>query len=107
MDENNQWTQQTGTQGQGEQGNQQGGNGQPNPVIIQQPVMMPSAPPQHNGMGVAGFVLALCGLFLSWVPGLGWILWILGAIFSCVGVSKKPRGLAIAGICISAIGLVF
>ena len=62
---------------------------------------------QSNGMAVAGFVLALIGLFLSWVPGLCWILWILGLVFSCIGLKKKPmKGLAIAGLVISVITLI-
>ena len=31
-----------------------------------------------NGMGTAGFVLALIAVFLGWVPFLGWIIWLLG-----------------------------
>lgn len=27
-----------------------------------------------NGLGTAGFILALLGLIFSWVPGLGWVL---------------------------------
>lgn len=61
---------------------------------------------KSNGLGTAGFVLALIGLFLSWIPVLGWIIWILGLIFSFVGVFKSPRGLAIAGLVISLIGLI-
>ena len=30
-----------------------------------------------NGLGTAGFILALLGLIFSWVPGLGWVLWAL------------------------------
>ena len=41
-----------------------------------------------NGLGVAGFVLALIGLFIGWVPALGWIIWLLGAIFSFAGLFK-------------------
>ena len=26
-----------------------------------------------NGLGTAGFILALLGLIFSWVPGLGWV----------------------------------
>lgn len=59
-----------------------------------------------NGIGTAGFVLALLGVILSWVPVLGWILWLLGLIFSGVGLSKQPKGLAIAGLVISLISLV-
>ncbi|MGM0649449.1 MAG: hypothetical protein ACQES1_02960 [Bacteroidota bacterium] len=59
-----------------------------------------------NGIGIAGFVLAIIALFLGWVPFLGWILWLLGLIFSFAGVFKKPRGLAIAGLVISLIGII-
>lgn len=59
-----------------------------------------------NGIGTSGFVLSLISLVLGWIPFLGWLLWILGLIFSFVGVLKKPKGLAIAGLVISVIGLI-
>ena len=65
-----------------------------------------NALPQKNGMGTAGFVLALVGLIFSWVPVLGWILWILGLIFSIIGVCRKPKGLAIAGLIISCLYII-
>ena len=61
---------------------------------------------ESNGTGTAGFVLALIALFLGWIPVLGWLLWILGLILSIVGIFKKPRGLAIAGVIISFIGII-
>lgn len=61
---------------------------------------------KSNGVGTAGFILALVAVFLGWVPVLGWILWLLGLIFSFVGVFKQPRGLAIAGLVISLIGII-
>lgn len=61
---------------------------------------------KSNGSGVAGFVLALLGLVLVWIPVLNWILWILGLIFSIIGVTKKPKGLAIAGLIISFIAII-
>jgi hypothetical protein len=61
---------------------------------------------QKNGIGTAGFVLALLGLIFCWVPVLNWILWILGLILSFVGVFKTPKGLSIAGLCISFIGII-
>jgi hypothetical protein len=61
---------------------------------------------QSNGVGTAGFVLALVAIFLGWVPVLNWILWILGLILSFAGVFKQPKGLAIAGLVISLIGLI-
>jgi len=62
---------------------------------------------KSNGAGVAGFVLALIGLFFGWVPVFGWILWLLGLIFSIIGIFKKPKGFAIAGLVISLIGIIF
>lgn len=61
---------------------------------------------KSNGTGVAGFVLALIALFLGWVPVLGWILWLFGLILSFIGIFKKPKGLAIAGLVISLLGLI-
>ena len=78
--------------------NEQNTSGQT--VIINQPEK------QSNGIGTAGFVLALIGLFLGWIPILGWIVWTLGFIFSFIGVFKTPRGLAIAGLAISLIGII-
>lgn len=60
-----------------------------------------------NGIGTAGFVLALIAIFLGWVPVLGWILWLLGLIFSIVGIFKEPKGFAIAGLVLSLIGIIF
>ena len=56
-----------------------------------------------NGMGVAGFVLSLMAMLLFWVPGLSWILWLLGLLFSIIGVCRPNRGLSIAGLVISII----
>lgn len=61
---------------------------------------------QGNGMGVAGFVLALLGLILCWVPILNWILWILGLVFSIIGMFKPKKGLAIAGLVISCLYII-
>ena len=62
--------------------------------------------PQKNSLGTAGFVLSLVALLVGWVPVLGWIVWVLGAIFSGIGIFRKPRGLAIAGVCISFFWLI-
>ncbi|MBU3852808.1 MAG: hypothetical protein H9789_03080 [Candidatus Paraprevotella stercoravium] len=72
----------------------------------QQTIVLQQEQGKSNGMGTAGFVLALIGLFLSWIPFLGWTIWILGLIFSIIGIFRKPKGLAIAGLCISCIGLI-
>ncbi len=69
-------------------------------IIIQQPSR------QSNGAGTAGFILALISLVLSWVPGVGWIVWFLGFLLSFIGMFRTPRGLAIAGFIISIIDLI-
>ena len=71
-----------------------------------QQIIIQHQPPKSNGLGTAGFVLALIGLILCWIPILDWILWLLGLIFSFIGVFKAPRGLAIAGLIISFIGII-
>ena len=73
----------------------------------QQTVIIQQAPSQgSNGLGTAGFILALLALIFCWVPVLDWILWILGLVLSFCGVFKAPKGLAIAGLVISLIGLI-
>ncbi len=61
---------------------------------------------KSNAMGTAGFVLALIAIFLGWVPIIGWFLWLLGLIFSAIGVFRTPKGFAIAGLAISLIGTI-
>ena len=51
-------------------------------------------------------IYVLLGLIFCWVPVVDWILWILGLIFSFIGVFRKPKGLAIAGLVISCIYLI-
>jgi len=80
---------------------QNGGQDTPKQTII-----INQTEKKSNGTGTAGFVLALIGLFVSWIPVLGWIIWLLGAILSFVGVFKSPKGMAIAGLIISFIGVI-
>jgi hypothetical protein len=61
---------------------------------------------ETNGTGIAGFVLSIIALFLGWIPILGWILWFAGLILSIIGLFKKPKGLAIAGLIISLLGII-
>lgn len=82
-------------------------SGQPTGGGSQQQVVIQMAEQKKsNGLGTAGFVLSLIAIFLCWIPILDWILWALGLIFSFVGVFKRPRGLAIAGLVISLICVV-
>ncbi len=87
-----------------QQPNFQQQNGQPNGGT--QSVYINQA--KSNGIGTAGFILALIALLVtSWIPVLDFIVWLLGAIFSIIGLFKQPKGLAIAGTIISFIGIIF
>ncbi len=70
-----------------------------------------SAEAKNNPMGIAGFVLSLVGLVLCWTGYGGFIFFLLGLIFSAIGISHGKRdgqkiGLAIAGLIISLIVFV-
>lgn len=58
-----------------------------------------------NGLGIAGFVVSLVGL-LGGCFGL-MVLCPLGLIFSLIALGKPPRGFAIAGTVIGALGSVW
>lgn len=55
--------------------------------------------PESNGLGIAGFVVSLCGLILTCGCASP-----IGLVLSLVALRKEPRGLAIAGTVIGAIG---
>lgn len=61
---------------------------------------------ESNGIGTAGFVLALISFLGFWLPYVNGLTWLLGLIFSVIGVTRPPRGLAVAGLVISVSGLV-
>ncbi len=79
---------------------------EPQPSDQPQPVADPPQPQtvrKKNGPGTAGLVLSILGLALCWVPVANLILWFLGFVFSVIGVFKRPRGKAIAGLIISLV----
>lgn len=60
-----------------------------------------------NGLAVAGFVVALIGVILSWIPLVnvfGVILCAVGFILALIGAFKKPRTLAIIGMILAVAG---
>lgn len=67
----------------------------------------PGTLPPGNSLAVAGFVCALCSLVFFWLIGINFILWVLGIVFSGIGLSRannqgrSGRGLAIAGLVIT------
>ncbi|MHC4977050.1 MAG: DUF4190 domain-containing protein [Planctomycetota bacterium] len=54
--------------------------------------------PQHNTAGIVGFVISLMGLFSAG------LLSPIGLIVSMMGLTKTPRGFAVAGVIIGLIG---
>lgn len=85
----------------------------------QPPAPYTSQPPQapakgSNGLAVAGFVLGLLGLLMSWIPLvniLGIILGLIGAVLAAVGLAKSKKanagkGLAIAGLVLSVLAVI-
>ena len=51
-------------------------------------------------------MLSILGLVLCWIPIANVILWFLGFLFSFIGMFKRPKGKAIAGLVISIVCLV-
>ena len=78
---------------------------QPQPVQQHQPVQ-PQPVRRSNGIATAGLVLSILVLALCWIPIVDVILWFLGFLFSFIGVFKRPRGKAIAGLIISVISIL-
>lgn len=77
--------------------NTEGQNNHQQTIIIQE---------SSNGIGTAGFVCALIALVTSCIPFFSWVIWGIGLVLSFIGVFKKPRGFAIAGLIISLIGVI-
>ena len=82
----------SGTQAAQASAKKDSGDVQPVKVVVEQ------APTKTNGFAIAGFVLSLCA---------GWLL---GLIFSGIGVAKrqqysKANGLAFAGLVISLVSM--
>lgn len=76
------------------------------------------APPQTgNGYAITALVLGLISLFLSWFPGVDWVLGALAIIFGAIGISTARRrggagrGMAIAGLVLGVVtavlGIIF
>ena len=98
------------------------GTDQPSPVWEDQPADTPmsagrpgsAATVRHtnrNRMAIAGFVCSL----VMWIPfpsRLNFVLWVMALTFSSIGLRRSrkrglpQKGLAIAGLCLSLIGVV-
>ena len=80
--------------------------GQSSPNMMPPQTIVNVQAPRSNGLGTAGFVLALLSILLCWAPVANVIMWFLGFLFSLIGVFRKPKGLAIAGLVISLIDII-
>ena len=58
---------------------------------------------KSNGCATSGFVFAILGLLLGWIPVVGWTIWFIGLVLCIIGLFKTPRGLAIVGLIITFI----
>ncbi|WP_143084790.1 hypothetical protein [Novosphingobium sp. CF614] len=61
-----------------------------------------------NGLGTSAMVLGIVSIVLAFIPVLGLIAWItspLALILGLIGVTKNPKGGAITGIVLGAIGI--
>ena len=61
-----------------------------------------------NGVAVAGFVLVMVSVVLSWIPVITTILWLVGIVLSIAGLSNankgaQKKGLALSGVIVAVI----
>ena len=87
---------------------QQDGSQVPGPGVQQPSAEMPLPPPQTSGLAIASLVCGIVG-FVS--CGLGGLVGLILGIWAMVKITDNPlkrkgRGLAIAGICVSAVSLL-
>jgi len=71
-----------------------------NPQPGQQPMFVMPVP-QHNGLGVAGFLIAFVGLFIP--TG---IVSLLGLILSVAALGRPPRLFAVLGVLLGLLGVL-
>lgn len=74
----------------------------------------PTNPNAGKGMGIAGMVLGIVAIIVSFIPCFGWgaiIIAVIGLILSAVSLSQAnkagaPKGMAIAGLICSVIAII-
>lgn len=71
------------------------------PQYVAAPVKTPA-----NGKAIASLVLGILGLGAWYLPLLGYPITIVGLVMGIMGLKSLKRGMAIAGIVLSAIGLL-
>ena len=74
----------------------------------QTPGMVPPQSEEGGGQAIAGLVLGIVSIVLSWTPVIGLIAGVVGLILSLMGrKSFSRRTIAIVGLILSIIGGVF
>ena len=58
-----------------------------------------------NAYGIAGLITAILGVLLCSLPGLSLALSLMGLCFSIAGQKEAARGIAVAGLILSIIGM--
>ncbi len=66
----------------------------------------PEIPEEKKGLSIASMILGICGLLAWCIPCCGYPVTIVGLILGIVGIKKGGKGMAIAGIILSAITLL-
>lgn len=73
------------------------------------PYLMNQQLNQTNKIGQIGLILSIAAIIVSFIPFLNfisWLVWIGGLVCSIIGLTKKPKGMAIAGLIISLLGII-
>lgn len=86
----------------------------PPPIPSSIPPLTSGAPRKINGHALLGLILGILSVVCCFVCCLNWLLAPLGIIFSMIGLSQinqnperyEGRGMAIAGVALSILGLV-
>ncbi len=61
----------------------------------------------RGGMSITGFIISLLAFMVCWIPLINLVFWLPGLVFSIVGLPRRRRGLAVAGVFISIFTLLF
>lgn len=61
---------------------------------------------ESNSIGAIGFIFACLGAAFFWLPFLGGLFWLIGAVLSCIGLIYHRNTLAWCGFWISMVWLL-
>lgn len=77
------------------------------PKVVEKKETIVKPKQDSNGLGIAGLILGIGSIVLSWVPFLGLISGIIGLILSIKQRKIIPNDIATGGLVTSIIGIVF